>query len=82
MMVMSRDWVSSMSYCSIYIKSLPLEKLLKMQLPPLHKFKLPKLKRFVGLMANLWLYWLLLGPNNPLSEKYKRKLIHGQKNKL
>ena len=29
MMIMSRDWVSSMSYCSIYIKSLPCEKLLK-----------------------------------------------------
>ena len=26
-MIMSRDWVSSVSYCSIYRKSLPLEKL-------------------------------------------------------
>ena len=30
MMLMSRDWVSSVSNCSIYIKSLPLEKLLKL----------------------------------------------------
>ena len=29
MMIMSRDWVSSVSYCSIYKKSLLLEKLLK-----------------------------------------------------
>ena len=29
MMIMSHDWMSSVSYCSIYIKSLPLEKLLK-----------------------------------------------------
>ena len=29
MMIMLRDWVSSVSYCSIYINSLPLEKLLK-----------------------------------------------------
>ena len=28
MIFMSRDWVSSVSYCSIYKKSLPLEKLL------------------------------------------------------
>ena len=28
-MIMSRDWMSSVSYCSIYIKSLLLEKLLK-----------------------------------------------------
>ena len=28
-MIMSRDWVSSVSYCSIYQKSLPLDKLLK-----------------------------------------------------
>ena len=44
MMIMSRDWASSVSYCSIYIKSLPWDKLLKMQLPPLHKFKCLKLK--------------------------------------
>ena len=31
MMIMSRDWVSSESYSSIYIKSLPLEKLLNLQ---------------------------------------------------
>ena len=30
MMIVSRDWVSSVPYCSIYIKSLPLEKLVKM----------------------------------------------------
>ena len=46
MMIMSRDWVSSVSFCSIYIKSLLLEKLLKLQLPPLHKFKFPELKLF------------------------------------
>ena len=50
MLIMSRDWVSSVSYCSIYRRSLPLEKWVKMQLPPLFKF--PKLKRFVGVMTN------------------------------
>ena len=44
MVIMSRDWMSSVSYCSIYINSLPWEKLLKLQLSPLHKFKFPKLK--------------------------------------
>ena len=52
MKIMSHDWVNSVSYCSIYIKSLPLEKLLKLQLSPLHKFKFPELKWFVGLMTN------------------------------
>ena len=70
MMILSCDWVSSVSYCSISIKSLPLEKLLKLQLLTSHKFKFPKLKRFVGLMTNLWLYRLLLGPNNPVSQNY------------
>ena len=74
MMIMSRDWVSAVSYCSIYIKSLPLEKLLKLQLLPLHKFRFPKVKSFVGLMTNLWLYRLLLGPDNLLSLKYNANL--------
>ena len=52
MMITSRDWVSSLSYCSIYRKSRLLEKLLKLQLPPSHKFKFPKLKWFVGVMMN------------------------------
>ena len=62
MMIMSRDWVSSVSYCSIYINSLPLDILLKLQLPPLHKFKFAKLKWFLGLMTNKRLNRLLLGP--------------------
>ena len=53
MMNMSCDWGSSVSYCSIYIKSHPLEKLQKLQLPPLHKFKFPKLKQFVSLFLDL-----------------------------
>ena len=68
MVIMLRDRVSSVPYCSIYRKSLPLEKLVNLQLSPLHKFKFPKLKRFVGVMTNLWLYLLLLVPNNPLSQ--------------
>ena len=41
----------------------------KMQLPPLHKFKFPILKRFVDVMTNLWLYLLLFVPDNPLSQR-------------
>ena len=64
-------WLGEFSVILFYLlKVTSLEKLLKMQLPPLHKFRFPKLKRFVGVMTNFWLYRLLLGPNNPLSQTY------------
>ena len=63
---MSRDKISSVSFCSIYQYLLPLEDLVR---PPLHKVKQPKSKWFVALMPNFWLNVLLLGPNNQFSTK-------------
>ena len=68
------DYVTQLGEFSVKLfylhKVTSLREFAKFAVTSLTNFRIPKLKRFVCLMTNKLLNWLLLGPNIPLSHKY------------